>query len=684
VYVSSNSNLVSVIDGTRLIANIDVGGYQSDATFDSDNGYVYVVQPSSGVVNIINGTNIIGSVNVGNYPFSATYDSANACIYVANFDSDNVSVINGTRLVGSTDVGRNPGYAIYDGANGYIYEGNQGASTVSVLDGTTLVGTLSVGNAPFPMIFDPTSADVYVANDANTSISVISTELGLSSINLTPSGRPAGSSDVGSSVTFDALLPQIGTGRDHASWSSAPALGLGCPAAVNFTSPNETDGEGELSLSCVPTVSANFSVWLNVTDSSLATVSSSTNLTVFADPQGNALVVSPLGPNVTMRWAMVGQKVSFTEDVSGGNSRFTPPTWTGLSRSACTGLNTLTVECSYSTPQNLTIQVELNDTDGGRGLSPTLAYFIVGALNAGVVGVNQSFADVGEPLEFQANGSESPGISLNYSWNGLPPGCRLSFTPVVICSLSTAGAYSVTVTVQDPWARTAISPTLDYEVLRDPMVTDPLPNRSSLDAGEQVTLTATTFFGSGGGAFAWYTDLPGCNNMVSITLNCTPDAAGTYLVTVVYTDSNGMSAQSPSFASIEVFSDPLVSAPTFTGNPIVLGTSIRFSTTVTGGFGNISVSWNDLPPGCPKIGIVINCVPSSAGTYRISTVAVDSNGFRAMSAERTLVVTDTGSPGGMVLGLSSGEFYAIAGALLVTVAVVVLVAGHNSRLKRSR
>ena len=143
------------------------------ATYDSENGYVYVTNAGSNNVSVIHGTEIVGKVNVGLDPQFAAYDSGNGSVYVLNYDSGTVSVISGTTLIGTVDVGVQPVYAIYDPGNGLIYVSDTGSGTVSVIGGTHLLRTIEVGSDPGSEVYDDRNGDVYVGNSGTDNVSVI-------------------------------------------------------------------------------------------------------------------------------------------------------------------------------------------------------------------------------------------------------------------------------------------------------------------------------------------------------------------------------------------------------------------------------------------------------------------------------------------------------------------------------
>ena len=122
----AGSDIVSVISGTQLIANVTMGSAPSALVFDPADGYMYATINGSAAV--ITGTQVVASVTTGGAPFAAVYDSANNYVYVSNSGSDTISVISGTKNIANIPVKSAPGYLLYDPANGYVYVGDDGCT----------------------------------------------------------------------------------------------------------------------------------------------------------------------------------------------------------------------------------------------------------------------------------------------------------------------------------------------------------------------------------------------------------------------------------------------------------------------------------------------------------------------------------------------------------------------------
>ena len=89
--------------------------------YNASNGYVYVTNNNTNDVSVVNGTQLVARVPAGTGPLDVIYNSSNGRIYVANEDSDNVSVINGTNKELDIAVGNRPVNLAYNPQNGYVY-----------------------------------------------------------------------------------------------------------------------------------------------------------------------------------------------------------------------------------------------------------------------------------------------------------------------------------------------------------------------------------------------------------------------------------------------------------------------------------------------------------------------------------------------------------------------------------
>jgi YVTN family beta-propeller protein len=172
---SASTNTVDDLHGTQLFTTITVGVGPHSATYDPNNGDVYVPCWSSGTVSVIQGSAQIASISVGLNPLFAVYDSRNSYMYVTNQGGNSVSVINPTSntVIATVAVGSGPTSLVFDTSNGYIYVSNSVSGSVSIINGTTNLQTLTVGSTPRFAAFNAASDYVYIPNSGGSSVSLL-------------------------------------------------------------------------------------------------------------------------------------------------------------------------------------------------------------------------------------------------------------------------------------------------------------------------------------------------------------------------------------------------------------------------------------------------------------------------------------------------------------------------------
>ncbi|HEV2519298.1 MAG TPA: PKD domain-containing protein [Thermoplasmata archaeon] len=427
----------------------------------------------------------------------------------------------------------------------------------------------------------------------------------------TPTASVA-SADVGQVVTFGEN-PSGGSGGDTFSWSGLPA---GCPGSAL--------GGG---FSCTVSTAAVYSVTVTVTDSNRASATSAAlSFTVFADPTVTVPVASAAS-------ADVGQSITFTVAAASGTGTYTYA-WSGLP-SGCAGAGSATATCTVTA--SLRIQATVTDTNGFSVTSGALSYTVFPDPTLSAPQANRSSADVGQLVTFSTVASGGSGGYV-YSWLGLPGACPRAGASVS-CAVSSSVQVSVTVTDSNGVAVT--SPILAYTVYPDPAVTSPQANRSSLDAGQNVSFTsALSVPGAGGVTFTWQSSSAAfaCGVSGTLSVSCRAAAPGSYSVTLTATDRNGGLGTSASL-TVTALADPTAGAPTFSPRTVLdVATTVSGSVSASGGAGNFAYTWEGLPNGCTGAAASISCTPAASGGYTVWVWIVDGNGFGIASPRVALTV----------------------------------------------
>lgn len=185
------------VEGARQVITVDLpngtGVEPYAMAYNAANGYVYVTDNNTNDVSVVNGTQVIARVVVGSGPLDVVYNPSNQRIYVVNENSDNVSVINGTVKEMDIAVGNRPVNLVYNPVNGYIYAMNSISDTVSVIDGAAVIGTIPIGDHPSVAVVNEIAGSsnygqVYVTNLNSNNVTVIGGSSGMSIIGTLPVG----------------------------------------------------------------------------------------------------------------------------------------------------------------------------------------------------------------------------------------------------------------------------------------------------------------------------------------------------------------------------------------------------------------------------------------------------------------------------------------------------------------
>jgi YVTN family beta-propeller protein len=192
------------------------------AAYDSSNGDVYVLDDSllgsytnSNTVSVVNGTQIIKNITVGWDPLGVVYDSANGYVYVANSQSNNVTVINGqtNSVIANISVGNRPSCEVFDRDNNLIYVANAGSNNVSVIDASmdVITGSVPVGSDPIFEAYDSVLNHVFVLNYESDNVTVIKAAYLSAAHNITVDSNPR----YAVFDSYDGYLDVVGFGTHY-------------------------------------------------------------------------------------------------------------------------------------------------------------------------------------------------------------------------------------------------------------------------------------------------------------------------------------------------------------------------------------------------------------------------------------------------------------------------------------
>ena len=335
-----------------------------------------------------------------------------------------------------------------------------------------------------------------------------------------PVATPIGPIDIGRSVNFSTTASG-GLAPYTYSWANLPT---GCVTSnVSL-------------LSCTPTRGGTFLVTVSVTDAAHgANTSGQESFTV-----NSPLVVGSVSP--TPLSIDLGQDVTFAAiGVSGGDGVYSF-VWSGLP-TGCGSVDAASVPCSPTAVGTFSPNVTLSDSAGSRATSEAM-FTVFSAPSVTGIATSRAQGDIGQVVNFSAEGVAGGTGGYSYVWTNLPTGCPTENAVSVSCYPVTAGTFPVEVIVTDS-NNGAGHYTTDYVVDTLPTPGAPMSSPTPGLVGQSVVLIVAVVGGSGNLRFTWNGLPPGCSSSNSSKVTCTPSSAGTYQVSVTVVDSNGASATGP-------------------------------------------------------------------------------------------------------------------------------------------
>jgi hypothetical protein len=468
---------------------------------------------------------------------------------------------------------------------------------LSLLAGVGTVGLADHATAPRPA----NGLDAGLATLATTISLAPTTGTPATSVLVTGSGFTSGSTVTilfdNASVTTTPSPCKASTGgsvmKSGGAISCSFSAPVGFPGANNVTASDGTH-----------------TVWTAFTETGVLgldpyDVDVGQNVTVSGSGFGSSLVISTFTvDNLTVNCtsATVGSCASGVLTTSAGgafNATIAAPSV------SASGTYEVAATDSASTKELAELTVYLDPTLTGLTASPTS------------VDLGQSFT-LRATLHYGSGG-------FTYNWTGLP-GCPGAGDPMG-CLPSTNGTTAINLTVRDSNGEMARAGPLTLTVFRDPLVTRPTANVSSLDVGQSVTLSTTASSGTGTyRQFNWTGLPPGCSGNTS-SLVCTPTApvAGPDAISVQVLDSNDRTSVVSPTLDLTVAVEPTLSLPQANRSSSDVGQEVQFSDPASGGSGSFIYDWSGLPSSCGASGPNVSCSFPAPGNLSVSVSATDAN-----------------------------------------------------------
>jgi len=388
---------------------------------------------------------------------------------------------------------------------------------------------------------------------------------------------------------------------------------------VSPVSCNWTFGDGSSAIGCSTThtyaTAGTFSANITATDS--ISITSTSNLSVAIHPKLS--VTASASSNLTE----VGRLISFAGTVSGGVAPITC-NWSfgdGSSGTGCASIHT------YTTVGSFIANVTATDSLGVAATSnvtvtvhPKLAVMIASA--------SPNPTEASKSTNFTATTSGGVGnatCSWDFGDGGLAGICSVSHT------YSTSGNFTIIVTATDSLGVSASSRiTLN---VKPKLAVAATVNPKTGEVNNSVTFNATTSRGIGVSICSWSfgdgsTDI-GCLTSHIYT------TSGAFTANVTAIDSLGIAA----IRTVTVIVNPkLTVAANASSNPIV-GTAVRFTTSITGGVSPVSCGWT-FGDSSSGTGCLTSHSYTSAGAFVSTVVAIDS--LNVTSTYSVTLVVDLG------------------------------------------
>ncbi|MCI4335068.1 MAG: hypothetical protein L3K04_05535 [Thermoplasmata archaeon] len=313
--------------------------------------------------------------------------------------------------------------------------------------------------------------------------------------------------------------------------------------------PPGCSGLGMASLTCAPTMSGIYSTIRSSVVDHLGIMRSSAPLTL--------TVFGPLALQpITVRPALVdvGRPAVISITAHGGSGAYSY-NWTGLPP-GCVGAGSSAFTCSSTGTGTFPFSVVVTDTLGGSAQAQ--AQIVVAPLPSVTVGLSSANLDLGQTLTLTATGSGGVG-GFNYSFQNLPPGCSAGTHPVVICTPTTPGAYSLVVRATDAEGVAGQSTPVALTVAPELSLTARL-SAPIVSLGSAVGITLEASGGTGPFAFTYQGLPPGCPVSNSSQLMCTPNATGNFTVVGQVRDGAGVTVSHTFYVVVTRHSSPAMAS----------------------------------------------------------------------------------------------------------------------------
>jgi hypothetical protein len=337
----------------------------------------------------------------------------------------------------------------------------------------------------------------------------------------------------------------------------------------------------------------------------------------------------------------------------------------------CSTANRQQLTCDPTSAGTYPVHATVTDSGGAVGTTAAEVLTVVGSPLVSAFTATPSATDVGIPVQLLV----TPELGLGpytFAYANLPAGCVSADQANLTCTptASGTGVHVVRVTVTDSLGHSAEA-NATVTVNAAPSVVSAVASLKTTDVNIATWLNVTTAGGTGVLAYV-YSNLPtGCLTADTPALRCDPNATGTSNVSVLVTDTFGLSARGN--VPIQVNARPSAAELTIAPSTIAIGQSTLLTAGATGGTGGYTFVYLGLPSGCTTSNAsTLTCTPLIANNYQITVTVTDALGA-STSTSAILAVSAAPSPntspgGGGVSGIDW-----LVVALFAIVALVISI-----------
>ncbi len=524
-------------------------------------------------------------------------------------------------------------------------------ATMALGNSSTLSVTTAGGTAPFTYAYSGLPTGCTTAS--SPTLTCTPTVNGSFRINVTATDRFGRSVTSNTTLDVTPAIPPLAVSAFTASPSSftqggttylnVTASGGVTPYTYVYSSlPAGCNSANVTSLACTPTANGTFAVTVTVTDVQGHVASRNVSFTV------TPVVIPPISiASFTASPAafLLGGTTDLNVSASGGQGPLSY-SYSGLP-AGCSSQNLSSLACTPSGVGNSTVTVTVSDAHG-RSATQTTS-FSVGSppvpLSITSFAATPSSFVVGNSTTFLAKVSGGT-PSYSYAYSNTLPGCVPINSNTWACTPSTAGNYTVTLTVTDQASHTA---TAEANLTVSPVPLPPKPSISAFTAAPNpVTLGGKVWFNASatGGTPAYsyaYAGLPsGCSSIDTSTFSCTPTKAGNYSIGLTVTDSRSQTAQATAALEVRaaVVPTPLTVSLGANQTHVKVGELFKLTSQASGGHGPYTylyaINGTNQSSSPSTDSWTLNL--THPGTYSFTVWAEDSVHAKAQSTSVTVTV----------------------------------------------